>query len=252
MKRCLVRAPSTSLLDGIVTYGQRVPVDVERALVQWRQYVGALEDHGFDAIQLPSREDCPDATFVEDILVLFDEVAVVTRPSMPARLPEIEGIGDVVSHLGFQTQFISSPGCLEGGDVLRVGNCLYVGVGGRSNVEGCRQLEAAVVGLGATICPVPIGPVLHLKSAVTALPDGRFIGYPPLLTDPSCFPNLIEVPEKPGANVVVLGENEVLMPGGFPQTHENLVKLGLDVSVVDVSEFQKLEGDVTCLSVLLD
>jgi dimethylargininase len=121
--------------------------------------------------------------------------------------------------------------------------------GGRTNAEGIRQLRAILTPLGATVVAVPISKVLHLKSAVTALPDGTVIGYPPLVDDPGLYPRFLPVPEEPGSHVVLLGDDHLLMSAAAPRTADLLADLGYQPAPVDISEYEKLEGCVTCLSV---
>jgi dimethylargininase len=140
---------------------------------------------------------------------------------------------------------------LEGGDVLKVGDTVYVGRGSRTNAEAVRQLRLLLEPLGARVVAVPVTKALHLKSAVTALPDGTIIGFTPLVADPDLFPNYMGMPEESGAHVVDLGEGCLLTAADSPKSGKILEGLGYDVVRVDVSEFQKLEGCVTCLSVRL-
>ncbi len=126
-----------------------------------------------------------------------------------------------------------------------------MGRGGRTNPEGVRQLRAALEPLGAHVVAVPTQLVLHLKSAVTALPDGTVIGYPPVVDDPRIFSRFLPVPEESGSHVVVLGGSRLLMAADCPKTHELLTDLGYELVIVDIGEFQKIEGCVTCLSVRL-
>lgn len=132
--------------------------------------------------------------------------------------------------------------------MLKIGDRCFVGVGGRTTTEGCAQLAAA---LDLPAQQVPISKVLHLKSGVTALPDGTVIGYPPLVDDPSVWSRFLPVPEAGGAHVVVLDSDAVLMATSAPRTAAMLAERGLRVVAVDISEYEKLEGCVTCLSVRL-
>ena len=145
----------------------------------------------------------------------------------------------------------SAPGTLDGGDVLKHGGTVWVGLGGRTNQAGLDQLRAHLEPLGATVVGVPVTKVLHLKSAVTALPDGTVIGYDPLVDDPTAFPAYLSVPEEPGAHVVLLDGSTVLMSTSAPRTQELFESRGLRVVAVDISEYEKLEGCVTCLSIRL-
>ena len=247
--KALVRRPSPRVADGIVTHLERRPVDVSLAHAQWLGYVDALEAAGWEAIEVEPADDCPDAVFVEDTLVVFRGTAVITRPGAESRLHEIDGAEAAVVSLGYSPKRIEPPGTLDGGDVLEVGGTLYVGTGGRTNFEGVRQLRTILEPLGATVVAVPVRKVLHLKSAVTALPDGSIVGYLPLA--PDLFADIVAVPEESGAHVVLLGNNRLLLAADCPRTAELFSGLGYEPSVVDIGEFQKLEGCVTCLSVLL-
>lgn len=203
--RALIRRPGPQLSEGLVTHIDRVPVDHALACEQWEVYVAAMEAYGWETIEVPSADDCPDAVFVEDTVVMWRNVAVISRPGADARKPEIVEVEKVLAGLGCSLNRIEAPGTLDGGDVLKVGDTVYVGRGGRTNAEGIRQLRAILTPLGATVVAVPLTKVLHLKSAVTALPDGSIIGYSPLVDDPRSFPRFVPVPEESGAHVVDLG-----------------------------------------------
>ncbi|HYN74829.1 MAG TPA: arginine deiminase family protein [Candidatus Limnocylindria bacterium] len=250
-RTALVRRPGPGLADGLVTHLERTPVDVARAIRQWEAYVAALETSGWATQEVPPADDCSDAVFIEDPVVVFGRLAVVCRPGAPSRRPETDAVHGVMVELGYPVAQIDEPGTLDGGDVLKVGTTAYVGLGGRTNAEGIRQLAAFVEPYGFDVVAVPTTKVLHLKSAVTALPDGTVIGYPPLVDDPEAFPSFLAVPEEPGAHVVLLGDDRLLMSAAAPRTAELLGARGYTVVPVDISEFEKLEGCVTCLSVRL-
>ena len=250
-KTALVRRPSPRLADGIVTHLERQPVDYELGAKQWTSYVQALEAEGWHTIEVPPADECPDGVFVEDTMVVYKNLAVIARPGAAARKPETPAAEGVVDSLGMSVNRIRPPGSLEGGDVLKVGDRIYVGRGGRTNAEGIRQLRDILAPLGATVIAVPVHKVLHLKSAVTALPDGTIIGYAPLVDDPSVFPSFRPVPEESGAHVVVLDEHRILMAADCPKSAALFADLGYAPVTVDIGEFQKLEGCVTCLSVRL-
>ena len=245
----LVRRPSPRLGDGIVTHIQRTPVDVTRAFEQWEAYVQVLRNAGWTVVEVPEAPACPDSAFVEDTVVMYRNLAVICRPGADERRPEIDDVGAVVDGLGCSIDRIRSPGTLDGGDVLKVGDTVYVGRGGRTNDEGIGQLRAILGPLGATVVAVPLTKVLHLKSAVTALPDGTIIGYPPLIDDASVFPTFLAVPEEAGAHVVLLDDRRLLMAADAPRSAQLFRDLGYDPIEVDIGEFIKLEGCVTCLSV---
>jgi dimethylargininase len=245
----IVRAPADTLADGQVTHIERTPVDLERANEQWDGYVATLSNAGWDIVEVPVASGQPDSVFVEDTMVLFGDTAVIGSPGAESRIGEIADAERVAAELGLAIRRIEGPGTLDGGDVLKVDRTVFVGRGGRTNAEGIRQLRALVTPLGYTVVAVPVTKALHLKSSVTALPDGTVIGYPPLIDDPSVFGRFLAMPEAEGAAVVVLADDTVLMSRAAPESAALIADLGYRVLTVDISEFEKLEGCVTCLSV---
>ena len=245
----LVRLPAANLADGQVTHIARSVIDAEKADEQWDGYVAALLDNGWDTIEVPVAAEAPDSVFVEDAVVIFGDTAVITSPGHESRRSETAGVEDTVRELGLRIDRIELPGTLDGGDVLKVGTTVYVGRGGRTNAEGIRQLRSIVSPLGYTVVAVPVTKVLHLKSGVTALPDGTVLGYPPLVDNPGIFDRFLAVPEETGVAVVVLDDDTVLMAASAPESAALVTDLGYRVVTVDISEFEKLEGCVTCLSV---
>jgi dimethylargininase len=246
----LVRPPGPRLAEGIVTHLDRQPVDVTRAVEQHAGYVRALTDNGWATQDVAAADEHPDAVFVEDSVVVVDDLAVLTRPGAEERRGEVAGTRAAVTGLGLRTAAVQAPGTLDGGDVLQVGRSVYVGRGGRTNGEGIRQLRDLLAPLGRVVVPVQLRAVLHLKSAVTALPDGSLLGVPGLI-DPAPLGGLRVPAEEAGAHVVPLGDGLVLMASSAPRTAQWLDDLGFDVVAVDIGEFEKLEGCVTCLSVLI-
>jgi dimethylargininase len=246
----MVRAPSSRLAEGIVTHIRRAPVDVALARAQHAAYADALTTGGWVIAQAPVAEDCPDSVFIEDTVVVCEDLAVLTRPGAPARRAEVADVAGILRSLGLRTAGIHEPATLDGGDVLQAGRTVYVGRGGRTNADGIRQLRALLAPLGRTVIAVPLGNVLHLKSAVTALPDGTFL-LAPQLVPAALFPAVRPVEEENGCHVVPLGGNRVLIAASAPRTAQLLDDMGFTPVVVDISEFEKLEGCVTCLSVLL-
>ncbi|MBB4909819.1 dimethylargininase [Actinophytocola algeriensis] len=243
----LVRRPGPRLAEGLISHIERLPVDPALASRQWESYVEALEAEGWHVVEVEPADDCPDAVFVEDPVVVYGKTAVLARSGAPERRGETDGVAAALD--GYDIRRIEAPGTLDGGDVLKIGETIYVGRGDRTNDEGIRQLAAHLP--EATVVPVPVTKVLHLKSAVTALPDGTVIGYPPLVDDPTVFDRFEPVPEEGGSHVVLLGGNRVLMAASAPESAALFRARGLEPVVVDISEFEKLEGCVTCLSVRL-
>jgi dimethylargininase len=162
----LVRQPSTRLAEGQITHIQRTEgIKHADALAQWKTYVEAFKSHGWNVIEVPAADDCPDSVFVEDAVVMFGPTAVITSPGHSTREPEpfeVEStIRSALPHI--QVRKIEKPGTLDGGDVLKVGKDVYVASGGRTNGDGIRQLRNIVCGLGYTVHPVPVTKALHLS-----------------------------------------------------------------------------------------
>jgi len=248
--RALVRPPSGRLADGLVTHVERQPIDLDLAREQWQSYVDALTSTGWQTVEVPLAEECPDSVFVEDSAVMYGDTAVIVRPGAAQRRGEPAGTGETLRRLGYSVAEMGA-GTLDGGDVLKIGNLVYVGRGGRTDATGVAEFRRLLAPLGARVVAVPLTKVLHLKSAVTALPDGTVIGYPPLVDDPAFFPHFRAMPEEGGAHVVDLGGGRVLMANSAPRSAELIGDLGFEVVTVDISEYEKLEGCVTCLSIRL-
>ena len=250
-RAALVRRPDPRLAEGLVTHIERTPVDVALAERQWTDYVNALEAHGWTTVEVPDAKGCPDSVFVEDTMVVFRDLAVMARPGAASRRAEVPDAEKAVAAQGYRLGYIDEPGTLDGGDVLKIGDTVYVGQGGRTNQAGLEQLRSHLGPLGADVVGVEVSKVLHLKSAVTALPDGTVVGYLPLVDDPTVFDRFLPVPEESGAHVVLLDEDKVLMAASAPETAKLFADRGLQPVTVDISEYERLEGCVTCLSVRL-
>lgn len=248
-KIALVRIPASNLADGELTHLARRPVNTELADEQWDNYCAALTAEGWQLVEVDAAPELADSVFVEDMVVFFGSLAVLTSPGAESRAAELDAVERAVRALpGVRVEQLKKPGTLDGGDVLIVGETVYVGASSRTNGEGIRQLRAIVEPEGYHVVGVPVERVLHLKSAATALPDGTVIGDPKLI-DPALFERFLAVPEAEGAAVVQLSDDTLLISAAAPKTAQLIANLGYRVIAVDVSEFEKLEGCVTCLSV---
>ncbi|WP_116247081.1 dimethylargininase [Nocardiopsis sp. FIRDI 009] len=246
----LTRRPSPQMERGILTHLPRSPVDPVLAMRQFVVYQEALASAGWRVVEVDPAPDHPDSVFIEDTVVVCADLAVLTRPGAEERRGEVEGVEAALRSLGLRVARVEAPGTLDGGDVLQVGETVYVGVGGRTDTEGADQLARLLKPLGREVRRVGLGAALHLKSAVTALPDGSLIGLPDLV-DTSALPPVRRAPEEPGAHVLPLGGRDVLVSAAAPGTIHELTAEHWRVLPVDVSEFEKMEGCVTCLSVLI-
>ncbi|WP_269747786.1 dimethylargininase [Agromyces laixinhei] len=249
-RMALVRIPASNLDEAVLTHRDRKPIDQSLADKQWDNYCAALVAEGWETIEVDAAPDLADSVFVEDMVVLFGDLAVLASPGAESRRPEIEAIERAVRAVpGLTVTRIQLPGTLDGGDVLKVGSTVYVGASSRTNSEGIRQLRTLLTPHRYTVVAVPISKALHLKSAATALPDGTIIGDPALLDGTTLFPRFLPVPEPEGVAVVELSRESLLMSSSAPQTAAMVAGLGYRVVTVDIGEFEKLEGCVTCLSV---
>jgi len=246
-----VRTVSRSLGDCELLHVARQTFDVERARQQHAVYVAALTAAGVTVTVLPEEPDLPDATFVEDAVVMLDEVAVICRLGMPSRQPEADCIAQEIAKARSIRRIIE-PGTLEGGDVLRIGRTLYVGYSSRTNSEGIRQLQEIAFPLGYSVKAVNVSQCLHLKTGATSPAEGLLIANGKWI-DLAPFRHLevITVPDAEpwGANTLVVN-GTVLVAQTSPRTAGLLEAKGLKVQRLDISELQKAEAGLTCLSVL--
>lgn len=253
MPMAITREVSASLGGCELSFVPRLPIDVNRASAQHLAYRQALQTLGCEVVLLPAEPGLPDAVFVEDVAVVLDEVAVMTRPGAASRRAESASVAAALTRFR-PLRTIVAPGTLDGGDVLRIGRQLFVGVAARSNAEGVAQLASLLQEFGYGVQGVPTRGCLHLKSAVTPLGDDLVL-LQPAWVDPAAFAQfrVIEVdPAEPhAANVLCIGDG-VLMPACFPRTRQRLLDAGVAVTTVDVSELQKAEGAVTCCSLVFD
>lgn len=250
-RRALVRRPSPYLAEALVTHQDAVPVDLELAKKQWENYVSALEREGWETIEVPPVDICPDSVFVEDTVVMYGDLAILARPAADERKPEVIGTAEILRELGYRIATIDAPGTLDGGDVLKHAGAVRVGLSERTNESGFDQIRAHLAPQGTEVTGVRVKGTLHLKSALNALPDGTIVGWDPVVDDPYRWPSYVSVPEPAGAHVVVLGEETVMISTRALGTAAMLQARGLKTVLVDISEFEKLEGTVSSLSVRL-
>jgi dimethylargininase len=247
----LTHAPSPRLAQCQLTYVAAAPIDHGRAVQQHEAYCQMLRRGGAEVRTLDVNHDLPDSVFIEDTAIVLDEVAVLASMGAPTRRAEPSGIEPELRKYR-EVERIESSATLEGGDVLRVGRTLLVGLSSRTNAAGVAALQAVAGRFNYDVRPVPVGKCLHLKSACAALPDGRLLVNADWLDSRALRGfDLAPVPnaEPDGANLLLLG-NCVCLPLAHPQTAELVRRLGFKAETVDISEFAKAEGCVTCLSLL--
>ena len=235
-----------------LTHLERQPIDVAVAERQHRRYVALLAELGCRVVELPAEPDLPDSVFVEDTAVIVDELAVLTRPGAASRRPEVAAVARALEGLR-PLAAIAAPATLDGGDVLRLGRRLLVGLTTRSGEDGIAQLRTLLAPHGYTVEGVAVTGCLHLKSAVTQVASDAVL-LNPAWVDATPFAGwrVVEVdPAEPhAANALLLGGTAVY-PTAFPRTAERLERAGCRLAPVDLAEFAKAEGAVTCCSLIL-
>lgn len=251
MPIALTRAVSASIGQCELTHIERQPIDLELARAQHHQYETCLAALGCDVIRLPAEDALPDAVFVEDTAIVLDELAIITRPGAVMRQAETPAIAQSLA-LYRTLHPIQEPGTLDGGDVLRLGRELFVGLSGRSNPEAIEQLRRVLHPWGYTVRGAPVSGCLHLKSAVTQVAADTLL-LNPAWVDPQLFATwrIITVdPNEPAAANALLIGGRVVYPASYPATRRRLAEHGIEVRTVDVSELTKAEGAVTCCSLI--
>jgi dimethylargininase len=249
----ITREVSSSLGACELSFVPRTAIDVACARAQHADYQRALAALGCEVHVLEALADMPDAVFVEDVAIVVDEIAVMTRPGAASRRREGATVVEMLRRWR-TVRAIEAPGTLDGGDVLRIGRRIFVGESARSNADGRAQLRAILAGHGYSVTGVPTRDCLHLKSAVTAVDDATVL-LQPAWVDRTAFADyrIVEVDprEAHAANVLRVGAS-VVMPAAYPYTRARVLETGIDVVAVDVSELQKAEGAVTCCSLVFD
>ena len=251
MWRAITREVSPTLNRCELTHFLRQRIDIARAVEEHHAYQECLRELGLDVITLPAEPDYPDAMFVEDPVVVLDEVAIVARMGAASRRGEAESLERALAPYR-ELRRMREPATLDGGDVLRAGRTLYVGLSERTNAAGIQQLAAEVEPFGYRACPVAVEGCLHLKSGASWLGEETVLVHRPWI-DAGAFQGLrlIDVPEAEeyGANVLLLG-NTVLVAAGFPRLAEAISRCGREVRTLDITELMKAESGLTCSSVI--
>ena len=251
-KNVIVRRPAKSLINGITSAPELGKPDYELALKQHDAYIEALKECGVQVTVLEALEDYPDSCFVEDTAVLAKKCAIISNPGAETRRGESALMVDTIKkfYKDDQIEYMKSPGTMEGGDVMMVGDHFYIGLSARTNEEGCRQFKEALAKYGYTCSVVSLDEVLHLKTGVNyiennnMLVSGEFIEKPDFKTY-----NKIIVPmeEAYGANCIWVNDT-VIVPKGYPTVEKGVRDAGYKVIVTDTSEYRKLDGGLSCLS----
>jgi dimethylargininase len=248
----ITRAVSPAFAACELTHLTRVPIDVEVARGQHRAYEQALIDGGCLVERLDTAPDMPDSVFVEDIAVVFDELAIITRPGAESRRREAPAVVEALAAYRL-LHVIEPPGTVDGGDVLVVGRRVFVGRSSRTNEAAVGQMRQILEPYGYTVCDTVVRGCLHLKSAVTALADDLLLVNRGWIDEGAFngFSFLDVEPEEPSAANALQLEDRVIFPASFPRTAERLTQHGFRLEIVDASELAKAEGAVTCCSLIV-
>lgn len=247
--QALARYPASNMSDGLTTQTLGTP-DWKLALEQYENYLEALRGCGLTVTALPADAAYPDGHFVEDAAVLYGDLTVITQPGAEARRAETESVAHALSHR--QVVYITGEGRLEGGDVLFCADRVLIGLSERTNVEGAKQLQAVLQSYDATVKVdfVPIDGVLHLKTGVTELAPGVLLRSPQMTTDyrfDFAETHMLSSQEAHGANVLTINDALLVMKG-YPTVAELAGRYHTKVVELAMSEFHKMDGSLTCLS----
>lgn len=251
-KYALVKPPGSSFAQGITSAGLGAP-SLSLAIEQHAAYCVALEKCGLSVIQLAPDEAYPDSTFVEDTAILTSHRAILTRPGAPSRLGEVQGIKPEITKHYQHISIIQAPGTLDGGDVCQAEDHFFIGLSGRTNPSGAQQLASYLESDGYSASYVDLQDIpglLHLKSGIAYLGDGRLVLVEEL-QEMAGFEGFevihVDREENYAANCVRVNDT-ILAAEGFPRFADRLARLGYQVQLVDVSEYQKMDGGLSCLS----
>ena len=248
----IVRRPCPSVCEGITSAPELGKPDYQKALCQHDTYIEALKRCGVDVTVLDAMDEFPDSCFVEDTAVLTPNCAIISNPGAPTRQRESSYMVETIKRFYPEDciEYITAPGTMEGGDVMMVGNHFYIGLSARTNQEGCRQFIAALERHGHTGSVVPLEKVLHLKTGLAYLENNNL-----LVAGEFCEKeefarfNRIEIaPDEGYAANCIWVNGTVLVPAGYPGAKAAIERAGYPVIEVDTSEFRKIDGGLSCLS----
>ena len=247
----ITRAVSPSINNCELTYHAREPIDLVKAIAQHKAYESLLAELGCEVISLPAEPDLPDAVFVEDPVVVVDEVAVILHMGAASRRPEARTLAGALSRYR-PLKYLIAPGTMDGGDVLRIGRKIFVGLTNRTNGEGIAQLRDILHPYGYDVQSVEVKNCLHLKTACSYIGNNTILINRSFI-DAALFQEfeLLDIPgDEPNAANVIFVKDVIIIPESFPKTRAMLERRGLKVRSVDILELQKAESGITCSSVI--
>ena len=248
-RKAIVRTPGKSMLNGISTAGLGLP-DYQLALQQHAAYIEALKRCGLEVTILPADEAFPDSTFVEDVALLTLVCAIITNPGADSRRGEIVSIKTVLQDFYANIEEVREPGRVEAGDIMMVGSHFYIGLSERTNPEGAQQVIGFLEKYGMSGSVVTLEEVLHLKTGIAYLENNSLLACGEFLTKPEFQKfNILEIdPDESYAANCIWVNGTVIMPAGNPKARKTIADAGYPIIEVDVSEYKKLNGGLSCLS----
>lgn len=247
--KAIVRQPGKSLIHGVTSATLGTP-NYALAVDQHQAYMHALKRCSVDVISLPANEAHPDSVFMEDVALLTDNVAIVSRPGAPSRLDEVRGMTHILEPHFENVESIVAPGTVEAGDIMMVGSHFYIGLSQRTNASGADQMISILERYGKTASTIKLEKVLHLKTGLAYLEHNNLVACGEFVHHPEFQKyNIIEIHESESyaANCIWVND-KVLIPQGYPQAKQSIQAAGYDIIELDVSEFKKLDGGLSCLS----
>lgn len=245
----IVRTPCKNIINGITTSNEGEP-DYIKAINQHKNYINALKRCGLEVTVLPEKEIFPDSTFVEDVALLTPTCAIITRPGATPRQKEVKTIQNVVEDFYDDIKIIKSPGTVDAGDIMMVGNHYYIGLSKRTNKAGANQIIKILNEFGMTGSTIKLSEMLHLKSGVSYLENNNLVVAGEFKDKPEFKKfNLIKIDDDElySANCVWINDY-ILIANGYPKTKDSIEQAGYNTIVLDMSEFRKLDGGLSCLS----
>ena len=246
----IVRTPGRSIVEGLSDSKTLGLPNYGQAIIQHQSYIDALTKCGLDVYVLEPCEEYPDSTFVEDVALITPNCAIITRPGVPSRRGEVHEIEFLLKQKFNNIEAIEAPGTIEGGDIMMIGDHYYIGLSERTNLEGAKQIIQILSKYGMSGSTISLNKVLHLKTGLSYLEENNLVVCGAFINDASFRRyNPIEIPEKESyaANCIWVNES-VIIPLGYPTTKQRITNAGYPVIETDVSEFKKLDGGLSCLS----
>jgi dimethylargininase len=246
----IVRTPGRSIVEGLSDSKTLGLPNYEQAIIQHQSYIDVLTKCGLDVLVLEPCEEYPDSTFVEDVALITPNCVIITRPGAPSRRGEVHEIEFVLKQKFNNIEAIEAPGTIEGGDIMMVGDHYYIGLSERTNIEGAKQIIQILTKYGMSGSTISLKKVLHLKTGLSYLEENNLVVCGEFIKDSSLEGyNPIEIPENESyaANCIWVNES-VIIPLGYPTTKQRIKNAGYPVIETDVTEFQKLDGGLSCLS----